>query len=440
MGRPILQIQQMGSSLMSSDKPVRSVTNTGIATTFKQKLAGLYAGAQAWIAKDRFWDKAPSPVAIYYLILVPTLILMGTGLLMVFSATSIEVISEGGNPFLSYKRTVIIMSIGVATLILSSYLPTRVWKILAPVAFVGALGLQSLIFLPSFAHSEGGNTNWVTLPLVGTFQPSETIKLGLTLVLGYVLATKLKANRDLKQIAIYVGGPAAASLALILAGEDLGTALIIGVLILGIALVAVMPARFYATFAAVALVGLLVLVAWKPSRLARLLNFTPFFKQRDVLNPDQVDHSLWALGSGGWTGVGPGASKEKWNYLAAAHTDFIYAVVGEEFGLFGTLGILCVFVTLFYGMYWLAVSQTSIFKRVVVAGTLTWMGAQTFINMAMVTGAGPVVGVPLPFISHGGTSFILTALSVGIVLGIAREEAGIKRIFGLHGVFRRRLS
>lgn len=268
--------------------------------------------------KESAWDRQPSAVAIYYLILIPTLILMGTGLLMVFSATSIGVISEGGNPFLSYRRTIMIIGLGIAALLVASYIPTKLWEHVAIPALVGALGLQFLIFFDSFAHSEGGNTNWVTLPLIGTFQPSETIKLGLTLTLAFTISRYLKHTREMKAIGIFVGIPTALSLGLILAGEDLGTALIIGVLVLGISLVAVMPSRFYLTFGAIAMVGLLVLIAWKPSRLARILDFTPFFRPRDLLNPDQVDHSLWALGSGGWTGLGPGASKEKMELLSCS--------------------------------------------------------------------------------------------------------------------------
>ena len=140
--------------------------------------------------------------------------------------------------------------------------------------------------------------------------------------------------------------------------------------------------------------------------------------------PEQIDHSLWALGSGGLTGLGPGASREKWNYLQAAHTDFIFAIVGEEFGLLGTFAVLLCLGLLVWGMFRVARESSELFVVIAASGVGTWIGVQTVINVLSVTGVGPVIGVPLPLVSYGGSSFLFTITSVAVVASFARARAG----------------
>ena len=149
---------------------------------------------------------------------------------------------------------------------------------------------------------------------------------------------------------------------------------------------------------------------------------------RPALNlsaPEQIDHALWALGSGGLTGLGPGASREKWNYLQAAHTDFILAIIGEEFGLLGSLTVITCLCLMIWGMLRLIRTTNSFFAAIITGGVATWIGIQAFINIASVTGMGPVIGVPLPLVSYGGSSYLFTVSAIAVVAACARENAGM---------------
>ena len=148
--------------------------------------------------------------------------------------------------------------------------------------------------------------------------------------------------------------------------------------------------------------------------------------ERDISAPEQIDHSLWAFGSGGLMGLGPGASREKWNYLQAAHTDFILAIIGEEFGLLGTLAVLIAIGMLVWGMVRVCQDATDPFVVIATGGVATWIGVQAVVNVLSVTGIGPVIGVPLPLVSYGGSSFLFTAVAVGVVASFARTSAGMR--------------
>lgn len=384
------------------------------------------------------FDFKPSPVTIYYLILIPTLFLMITGYFMIFSAKTIQELGKGDNPYLAHLRTTVIMGLGVVAMLITAKIPNSWIRKLSIPIFIASLALQSLIF--PFGVRVNGNLNWVHIPPLPSFQPSEAIKLGLTLMLAYAFSNILRNRRNWQAVAFWVGGPLVLAIGFIMAGEDLGTTLVIVSVAAGIALVARIPWRYYVVSTLAGLFFIFLAVLQKPSRLNRVLAPFGFGAARDPNAPDQLDYSLRALGSGGLTGVGAGASKEKWFSLPAAETDFIFAVLGEEFGFLGTFSVLVVFVTLFYGMYRLALLQTDLYKRLVVMGTATWMAFQTLMNFGTVTGFGPIVGVPLPFISHGGSSFIITAICVGVILNIARETAGFKGNTGIGQVFRRRLG
>ncbi|MDO5060857.1 MAG: putative peptidoglycan glycosyltransferase FtsW [Actinomycetaceae bacterium] len=384
------------------------------------------------------FDLKPSPVAIYYLILIPTLFLMVTGYFMVFSAKTIQELSQGGNPYSAHLRTTVIMILGVVAMAITAKIPSSFIRKFSIPIFIAGLALQSLIF--PFGVEVAGNLNWVHIPPLPTFQPSEALKLGLTLMLAFSFAAILRNRRDWRAVAFWVLFPLVLAVGLVMAGEDLGTTLVIVSVALGITIVARIPRRYWVVSGLTSLLFIFIAVVQKPSRLTRVLAPFGFGPEKDPTAPDQLDYSLRALGSGGLTGVGAGASKEKWFSLPAAETDFIFSVLGEEFGFLGTFSVLAVFVTLFYGMYRLALLQTDLYKRLVVVGTFTWMATQTLMNFGTVTGYGPIIGVPLPFISHGGSSFIITAICVGVILSIARETAGFKGKTGLGKVFRRRLG
>ncbi|MDO5729054.1 MAG: putative peptidoglycan glycosyltransferase FtsW [Actinomycetaceae bacterium] len=381
-------------------------------------------------------DESPSPVTTYYLILVPVICLMVMGFVMVFSASTILAISDGQNPYLAYARQLIIMALGALVLTVVMRLPKKLWMWIIPAVFLGTLIGQGLVLTPLGVEA-GGNKNWISIPLIGLVQPGEALKIGLSLWLGWVLVRPHIDRTNPLHMGVNVGLPVLASIGLIMAGEDLGTALIFIALVAGALITAGIPLRWWAYLSVIAGAGAAFFVVQKPSRLTRILGVLPGFRQEPSTHlPEQSDHALWALGSGGLTGLGPGASREKWNYLAAAHTDFIYAILGEELGLIGTMFVLVNFGVLLYGIYRLSTWHHDEFARITTGAIGAWIGAQAIVNMGFVVGLTPIIGVPLPLISTGGSAFLFTCVALGVVLGFARRDAGMERAFGVRNLLR----
>ena len=335
----------------------------------------------------------------YYLVIVPALLLSVFGLIMGFSAQTVTAIAQGENPYTAYARplVIILVSLVIATIVL--LVPQRWLMHLAPVMFVGALGFQSLVLSP-LGRSEGGNANWVKVgPIMA--QPSEFLKLALIVFLGFMVSKSASKRGDWKAMSLAVGA-------------------------LGAMWVAGLPKRWFGGLVMLAVPTMVLLVLSNPTRIRRILAILPgTSKGPDESAPEQIDHSLWALGSGGLTGLGPGASREKWNYLQAAHTDFIFAIVGEEFGLLGALGVLVCLGLLIWGMFRVARESSDLFVTIVSSGVASWIGIQTVINVLSVTRLGPVIGVPLPLVSYGGSSFLFTITAIAVVASFARARAGI---------------
>ena len=257
-------------------------------------------------------------------------------------------------------------------------------------------------------------------------QPSELLKLALVVFLAWIVAKSASKRSDLKAMSIAVVLPILVALGAVMLGRDMGTAMVVAMGALGAVWVAGLPKRWFGVLLMLAIPTLVLLVLSNPTRIRRVLAVLPgTSKGPDESAPEQIDHSLWALGSGGLTGLGPGASREKWNYLQAAHTDFIFAIVGEEFGLLGTFAVLLCLALLVWGMFRVAREAEDLFVVIAASGVGTWIGVQTVINVLSVTGVGPVIGVPLPLVSYGGSSFLFTITSVAVVASFARARAGM---------------
>ncbi len=372
-------------------------------------------------------SSAASPVATYYLILIPALVLCGFGLLMAFSASTVTNIAAGVSPYVAFLRplAIIVGSLGVAAGV--QFVPERIWSRAAPWIFAAALFIQCLVVTPLGA-TEGGNRNWIHLPGISTLlQPSEFLKVALAMLLGASLARPGARLRDWRQMAVTAGLPVLVAFAAVMLGHDLGTALVVLACALGALWVAGLPGTWFAALGGASLPVLVFFVVQNPTRLQRVLDVLPGHgPTRSTSAPEQIDHALWALGSGGLLGLGPGASREKWQYLQAAHTDFVLAIVGEEFGLLGTLTVLTCLALLVWGMVRVCQQHPSGFARVTSGGVAAWVGAQALLNILSVTGLGPVIGVPLPMVSYGGSSFLFTAFAVSLIASFARANAGMR--------------
>ncbi|MFC7580830.1 FtsW/RodA/SpoVE family cell cycle protein [Schaalia naturae] len=372
---------------------------------------------------------AASPVATFYLIVIPALILCGFGLLMAFSASAVTNIAAGASPYEAFLRPLLIIVVSLACAAVVQLVPERIWSRGAPWVFLAALIIQCLVVTPLGA-TEGGNRNWIHIPGVPTLlQPSEFLKLALALFLAASLARPGARLRDWRQMAATAGLPVLAALGAVMLGHDLGTALVVFACALGALWVAGLPGGWFAVLGGASVPALAFFIVQNPTRLQRVIDVLPGHgASRSTTAPEQIDHALWALGSGGLLGLGPGASREKWEYLQAAHTDFVLAIIGEEFGLLGTLTVLVCLGLLVWGMIRVCRESTSGFARVTSGGVAAWIGAQALLNIMSVTGIGPVIGVPLPLVSYGGSSFLFTACAVGIVASFARADAGMRMI------------
>jgi len=261
-----------------------------------------------------------------------------------------------------------------------------------------------------------------------TLQPSEIAKLGLALYLGVVLATFRKELTTFKRIMVPGGIATGAVLVFVLAGKDMGTAIIIMLLAAAAYWVAGLPLRFFVAggIGLVAITTLLVLAA--DSRVARLTVWlSPTCDPTDECL--QQTHGTWALASGGLWGLGPGMSREKWGYLPAADNDFIYAIVGEEFGIIGTFLVLIAFAMLVIAINRIVMRHRDPFVKISTAAIGAWIVGQGLINIAVVLELLPVTGVPLPLVSSGGSSLVMTLAAIGALMAFARSEPGAVEAF-----------
>ncbi|WNM26225.1 putative peptidoglycan glycosyltransferase FtsW [Demequina capsici] len=367
-----------------------------------------------------------SPVVTYYLLAAATTILVMIGLAVVLSSSSISSIrSTGGNPWTLFLVQFAALLLGLTALVLGSRMPIVWWKRMTPLVFYGSIGLLVVVQLTGYAV--GGNKNWIRIGSVSV-QPSEFAKLGLALYLGLVLAQMRKELTSLKAIAVPSGIAAAGMIGLVLVGHDMGTAIVMVMLTAAAYWVAGVPARFFGLGAAAASVGVIVLLTQGTTRIARIMTWLSADCDTQGACLQQT-RGTWALASGGIWGLGPGMSREKWGYLPASDNDFIYAIIGEEWGLIGTVAVLIAFAMILVAVTRLVHRHRDPFVQITSAALGAWIVGQAFINIAVVLELLPVTGVPLPLVSSGGSSLIASLAALGVLLAFARREPGAPEAF-----------
>ncbi|MGH8939533.1 MAG: putative lipid II flippase FtsW, partial [Actinomycetes bacterium] len=310
------------------------------------------------------------------------------------------------------------VAIGLPLMWVASRLPVRAWR---ACAYVALLVSVALLFLVVFAGtSVNGNRNWLDFGGPFRLQPSELAKLSLILWGADLLARKHKLLDQWKHLLVPLVPVGALVIGLVLLGGDLGTALILVVVLAGLLYVAGSPLRIFA--AAAVPVGLIVLymVQTRSARLSRITSWLD--PSTDPAGAGwQALHGKFALASGGWWGAGLGGSKEKWGSLPEAHTDFIFAIIGEELGLVGTLAVLALFGAIGYAGLRIAVHAEDLFVRLAAGGVTAWILFQALVNVGAVLGVLPITGVPLPLVSYGGSALVPTMLALGMLLSFARQ-------------------
>jgi len=368
-----------------------------------------------------------TPLTCYYLVIGATVLLLSLGLIMVLSSSAVEAIAVGRSPYAQFFIQTRYAMLGLIGLVIASRIPVKVYRILAWPALIVAIVLQSLTLVPGIARSQGGNTGWIG---VGSFtmQPAEVGKLALALWLGAVLSKKPNRFDDLKE-AIFPAIPGAlAVICLILTGHDLGTALVTIIILAAALWIAGVPMRLLTVCGGVggAVVAWVFIFAQESSnRLSRIM--ATYGSTCDKGGPCyQSLHGRYALGTGGIFGVGLGASREKWRYLPEAQNDFIFAVIGEELGLLGTLLVLALFIILGIAMIRLVKRHPDPFVAITTTAVAAWVVGQAFINIGVVLGVLPVIGLPLPLVSAGGSALVTTLGALGMVISFARSAPGAR--------------
>jgi cell division protein FtsW len=349
------------------------------------------------------------------------------GLVMVLSAGSVSAAQGyGGNSFWYFQRQVIYAGAGVGAALLVARLSPRVWRRLAVPILVISAALMLVAAHPSSGTSLYGASRWIDLgPL--TLQPSEFAKLGLVAVAATVLANKWRRLDEPMQVVIPLGPIVAVVAVLGIMQRDLGTTLILVGLVFVMLFVAGVRFRYLLIAGGAGMLGAVLLIVGEAYRRTRFFDawLDPWADKQG--NGYQLIQGLIAIGSGGWFGTGLGTSRAKWDFLPNAHSDFIYAVIGEELGLVGALAVLVAFGVLIYAGVRIAMHARGTFERLLAAGIIAWIGLQAIVNMGAVTGLLPITGVPLPLVSFGGTALVVTLVAIGVLASVARDAAASSR-------------
>ena len=385
----------------------------------------------AWLEATGEWARErlrllDSPLATHHVLLATTALLVVIGLVMVLSSSSVESLRENGSQFTYFKSQSVYAVLGAVVLLVASRVPAPAWRRLALPALVGAAFLQLLVFVPGLGHEVGGNRNWIR---VGGFsaQPAEAAKVALVLACALALARKRDRLHEPAQLIGALVPSVGATVGLVLLTRDLGTALVMMFIVAAMLWTSGVPVRFFALAGGAAAVLATALVVTSDNRMKRVHDWLFGTATSGV----EIQGASWqpvqgqyALASGGWWGLGLGASREKWQWLPEAHNDFIFAIIGEELGLPGTLVVLVLFAVLALAALRLVRRSEDLFTKIAVTGFAAWLLGQACLNIGVVLGVLPVIGVPLPFISAGGTALVVTLLAVGILLSFARAEPG----------------
>lgn len=371
------------------------------------------------------------PVVNFYGVALPTILISILGLVMVFSASSVKALQDSGSSVAIVGRQALLFLVGLAIALFLFRSPFAFLKRMSTLSLVLSLIALALPQLPVIGKEVNGNVNWISIAGF-TMQPSEFAKLGMILWLAGVLAR----HEELKErqapmapsaLAAQILPGIIAMIALILVGKDLGTALVFAAIAAGVLFVAGIQIRwFVAAIAALTLMAV-ILILTQSNRIYRIKALLDPFSEEHYQNAGwQPAHSIMGLASGGIFGSGLGAGKQKWGNLAEAHTDFIFAVVGEEMGLLGTLTLLGLFAFLLLSIFKIALRSQTLLERFFVSGVALWFAIQIVVNIGSVTGLIPVIGVTLPLVSYGGSSLIATLAALGLVLGVAMRDPEVK--------------
>lgn len=380
------------------------------------------ARSRAGVRRDR------GPVA--YPLLLAVLALVAVGVVMVYSASSVREYLGRNDPAAEGLQQAVWAALGLGACYLFSRTDFRLLRHLAAPGYFLSLLLLGAVLV--FGTEAFGSRRWFVIPGLGSFQPAEAAKLAIVLYLAHWLDRRGRAAGSFWNGMLPFAMLVAPGFLLIALEPDLGTAGVYAVAALSVFFMAGANLIHLALIGSAALAAAIAFVTANAYQLKRIETFLDPF--RDPLGSGyNTLQGLMALALGGITGLGLGASRQKYLYLPAPSTDFIFAIIGEEWGLVGTLAVVALFLVVAYQGYRIAITAPDTFSGLLAAGITTWIIAQACINMMVVTALLPVTGIPLPFISYGGSALTINLIAIGILLSISRETQTEGSL--LHAVF-----
>ncbi|MFI9718733.1 putative lipid II flippase FtsW [Streptomyces sp. NPDC052396] len=406
-------------------RPVRAPRPRGGAGARPPGRGTVWGGLQTLVRRaKRAWDR---PLTAYYLLLGGSLLITVLGLVMVYSASQIKALQSGLAPTYFFRKQLLAAAIGTVLLLVAARTPVRILRALAYPLLAGSAFLLVLVQVPGIGETINGNTNWISLGGPFQAQPSEFAKLALVLWGSDLLARKQAKNllNQWKHLLVPLVPVAFVLLGLIMLGGDMGTTVVLTAVLLGLLWVAGAPTRLFSGVFGVTVALAALFIKTSANRMSRLACI-------GATDPGPNDqcwqavHGIYALANGGWFGAGLGASVEKWGELPEPHTDFIFAITGEELGLAGTLSVLALFAALGYAGIRVAGRTEEPFVRYAAGAVTTWITAQAVVNIGAVLGLLPIAGVPLPLFSYGGSALLPAMFAIGLLIAFARDEPGAR--------------
>ncbi|MFP3880994.1 MAG: putative lipid II flippase FtsW [Actinomycetota bacterium] len=381
-------------------------------------IAKVRAAARDKIARQQVNDRATTTL----LVLVVVLVVVGLGVTMSASSAMALNQTEAQDQWRFVKRQLVGVGLGTLALLVMSRIPYRIYRKLALPAFLLTVGL--LVMVEFRGITEGGATRWLSVPGLTSFQPSEVAKLSVIMMLAFLLERKTKLLTRFGHFIVPVAATLGVVGLFIIRQPDLGTLIVIGAAALAVIVASDTPMKFVLMIGVVAVLMAAFFAFDADYRASRIDSF---------LNPHadpsgdgyQVIQGYYALGNGGIFGVGLGASRARWFYLPNAHTDFIFAIIGEETGLIGGLTVIGLFTALAVTGWVVASRAPDRFGRMVAAGITVWLSFQALLNIGGVLGVVPITGIALPFVSYGSTALAVSMAAVGILVNIA--QSGVDR-------------
>jgi cell division protein FtsW len=363
--------------------------------------------------------------ASYVLLLAVIVVLNLIGLVMILSASSVTALQYEGSSYYYFERQLLWLFAGSIVFLISLRIDYRLWRKLAVPMVAVSMLLLVVVLLPGIGQNVNGSSRWIG---VGTFgvQPSEFAKLAMLVFAADLLARRQSWINDtrvtLRPVMVAFGLFAL----LIMLQPNLGTTIVLAAITFTVLFVAGTPLASLAGWGLAGCCIAGIASMGESYRRARILAF--LHPWNDPLNTGyQTIQSQVSVASGGWLGVGLGASKAKWGFLPYAHTDFIFAIISEEVGLVGAMAVVGLFVALGFLGIRTGLHTADPFGRMLAIGITTWLCVQAFVNIGAVIGVLPITGVPLPFISFGGSSLLATMAGAGILLNVARTAPGFSR-------------